>query len=106
MSHKLLWGKKGIAGYKCLKSILIQVGKKRGFWRREKLAGQRLSFPKRQILYSSKLKEFATDNLRFDENGRRLSKWVENIVGKGEIAHYEQFLLFLQCFQKTCTADT
>ena len=27
-------------------------------------------------------------------------------VGKGEIACYEQFLLFTQCFQKTCTADT
>ena len=26
--------------------------------------------------------------------------------GKGEIARYEQFLLFPQCFQKTCTADT
>ena len=25
---------------------------------------------------------------------------------KGEIAHYEQFHLFPQCFQKTCTADT
>ena len=25
---------------------------------------------------------------------------VENIVVKGEIAHYEQFLLFQQCFQK------
>ena len=24
----------------------------------------------------------------------------------GEIALYEQFLLFPQCFQKTCTADT
>ena len=23
-------------------------------------------------------------------------------MGKGEIAHYEQFLLFPQCFQKTC----
>ena len=32
------------------------------------------------------------------------SKWVENTVGKGEIAGYEQFPLFLQCFQKTCTA--
>ena len=28
-------------------------------------------------------------------------KWVENAVGKGEIARYEQFLLFPQCFQKT-----
>ena len=25
---------------------------------------------------------------------------------KGEIAPYEQFLLFVLCFQKTCTADT
>ena len=30
---------------------------------------------------------------------------VENTVGKGEIAGYEHFLLFPQCFQKTCTAD-
>ena len=43
-------------------------------------------------------------NLRnFD---RKFSKWLENTVGKGEIARYEQFLLFPQCFQKTCTADT
>ena len=46
--------------------------------------------------------EFADDNFEFDENGRKLSKRVENTVGKGEIAHYEQFLLFLQCFQKAC----
>ena len=26
-------------------------------------------------------------------------------VKKGEIAHYEQFLLFPSCCQKTCTAD-
>ena len=31
---------------------------------------------------------------------------VENNVEKGEIARYEQFLLFPQCFEKTCTADT
>ena len=35
-------------------------------------------------------------------NGRKLSKPVENTVGKGEIARYEQFLLFPQCFQKAC----
>ena len=57
---------------------------------------------RRQILDSSKLKEFANDNFKFDENGRKLSKWVENTVGKGEITHYEQFLLFLQRFQKVC----
>ena len=26
-------------------------------------------------------------------------------MGKGELARYEQFLLFSQCFQKTYTAD-
>ena len=30
---------------------------------------------------------------------------VENNVEKGEIAHYEQFLLFPHCFQKTGTED-
>ena len=33
--------------------------------------------------------------------GIRLSDLVENIEGKEEIAHYEQFLLFPQCF-KSC----
>ena len=46
--------------------------------------------------------EFADDNFKFDQNGRKLSKQVENTVGKGEIARYEQFLLFRQCFQKAC----
>ena len=59
-------------------------------------------FPKRQILDSSKLKDFADDNFKFDENERKLSKQVENTVEKGEIARYEQFLLFPQCFQKAC----
>ena len=54
------------------------------------------------MLDSSKLKESADDNFKFDENGRKLSKRVENTVEKGEIARYEQFLLFPQCFQKAC----
>ena len=53
-------------------------------------------------LDSSNLKEFADHNFKFDENGRKLSKRVENTVGKGEIARFEQFLLFPQCFQKAC----
>ena len=57
---------------------------------------------RRQILDSSKREEFADDHFKFDENGRKLSKHVENTVGKGEIARYEQFLLFPQCFQKAC----
>ena len=55
---------------------------------------------RQQILVSSKLKEFADGNFKFDENGRKLSKWVENTVGKGEIARFEQFLLFPQCCQR------
>ena len=52
------------------------------------------------------MKEVADENFKFDENGSKFSKRVENTVGKGEIARYEQFLLFPQCFQKTGTADT
>ena len=33
-------------------------------------------------------------------------KGLENTVGKGEIARYEQFLLFPQCFQKACFPRT
>ena len=39
----------------------------------------------------------------------KLSKRVENIVAKGDIAHYEQFLQFhqlLQCFQIVCAAES
>ena len=50
-------------------------------------------FPKQQILDSSKLKEFADDNFKFDENG------VENTMGKGEIALNEEFFLFPHFFQ-------
>ena len=57
---------------------------------------------RRQILDFSKLKKFVDDNFKFEENGRKVSKWVENTVGKGGIACYEQFLLFPQCFQKAC----
>ena len=62
-------------------------------------------FPKQQILDFSKLKEFADNNFKFDENKRMFLKLVENTVGKGEIACYEQFLLFPQCFLNTCTTD-
>ena len=61
-------------------------------------------FSKRQILDPSKMKDFADDSFKFVENGRMLYKWVENTVGKLEIAHFEQFLLFPHCFQKTYTA--
>ena len=60
------------------------------------ISGEGLPITGQQILDPSKLKKFADDNFRFDENGRKFSKWVENTMGKGEIARYEQFLLFPQ----------
>ena len=61
-----------------------------------------LTLSQTRVLNSSKLKQSADDNLKFNENNRKSSKQVENTVGKGEIARYEQFLLFPQCFQKAC----
>ena len=52
------------------------------------------------FLDSSKLKEFADDIFKCEKNGRKFSKPAENTEGKGEIARYEQFLLFSQCFKK------
>ena len=40
-------------------------------------------FPKWHIVDSSKLKEFADDNLKFDENGGQFSKQVKSTVEKG-----------------------
>ena len=45
--------------------------------------------PDNKILDRSKSKQSADDNFKFDENSRKFSKWVENTVGKGEIARYE-----------------
>ena len=43
--------------------------------------------------------EFADDNFKFDENGRKLSKRVENTVGKGKIARYDSKGLFPRDFK-------
>ena len=42
---------------------------------------------------------------KYGQMGIHLSDWVEKIVEKGEIARYEQFLLFPQCFQKLPVVD-
>ena len=46
------------------------------------------------------MKEFADDNFKFNENGREFSKWLENSVGKGEIARYEQFSFSCSVFKR------
>ena len=76
------------------------MGNKSRYWIRSKYYCQKVT--RRQILDSSKLIEFADDNFKFNKNGIKLSKQVENIVGKEEIARNEQFLLSPQCFQKAC----
>ena len=43
------------------------------------------------------LKEFADGNFSSNENGIKLSKRIENTEETGEIARYEQFLLFSHC---------
>ena len=62
---------------------------------------QCLTFSRTTSFRLFQLKESADDNFKFDESGRMFSKWVENTVGKGEIARYEQFLLIPHFFQKT-----
>ena len=58
------------------------------------------SLPNNKILDWSKLKEFADNNINATEKLELVLGRVENIVGKGENAGYQHFLLFPQCFQK------
>ena len=46
------------------------------------------------------LKAFADDKINVNKNLKFVLGRVENIVGKGENAGYQHFLLFPQCFQK------
>ena len=56
-------------------------------------------FPDDKFYPLPNLEHFADDNFKFDENDGKFFNRVENTVGKGGIARYEQFLLFPQCFQ-------
>ena len=58
------------------------------------------SLPNDKILDLSKLKAFADGNLYVNHKLKFGLGRVENIVGKGENAGYQHFLLFPQCFQK------
>ena len=57
-------------------------------------------FQNNKFLDSSKLKEFADDNFKFNESGGKFFKWVENTVGIEEIARYEQVLLSQSVIKK------
>ena len=57
-------------------------------------------FTKPEIFDTSKMKEFADDNFKFEGNGRMFPKRIENTEEKREMACYAQFLIFPQSFQK------
>ena len=56
--------------------------------------------PNDKILHWSELKAFADNKMKVTESLKFDWERVENIVGKGENASYQHFLLFSQCFVK------
>ena len=61
-------------------------------------------FPKRQILDTSKQKEVADDNFKFDAIDRKFFKQMENTVGKGKIVSSFSFSnsVFKRLVMQTC----
>ena len=57
-------------------------------------------FPKRQTLDSSKLKEFADDNSKFNENGGKVSKRVENTGEKEKLLVTSNFSFSHSVFKR------
>ena len=57
-------------------------------------------FQKQEILDSSKVKEFADDYFKFDENGLKLSKCIENNAGKGELLVKSNFSFSHSVFKR------
>ena len=62
--------------------------------------------PSDKTLDQSKLKAFADDKIKGTEKLKVVHGPVENIVGKGENAGYQHFLLYPQCFQKSCFLES
>ena len=62
--------------------------------------GKKHSLPKRKILALSKLKVFKDDKLKVDKMVVSVFDREENIVGKGENAGHQNFLLFPTMFPK------
>ena len=58
------------------------------------------SLPNDKYLEWSKFKALAGNKLNVTQKQKFCLGWVENIVGKGENAGYQHFLLFPLCFQK------
>ena len=58
------------------------------------------SLPNNKILDVTKLKAFAEDRIDLAQMMISVFNRIENIVGEGENAGYQHFLLFPQCFRK------
>ena len=61
-------------------------------------------FTKRQILDLSKLKAIADDKINVIKKLKFILGWLENIMGEGENAGTQHFLIFLRCFPKASFA--
>ena len=61
------------------------------------------SLPNNNFLDWTKLKEFAGNKLNVAKVTISLFDWVENTVGKGENAGYQNFLHFPQFFPNLCS---
>ena len=58
------------------------------------------SLPNDKILDCSKLKAFAHEKMNLTEKLKFVLGRVESVMGKGENAGHQHFLLFQRCFQK------
>ena len=61
-------------------------------------------FPNDKFETLPNLKKMQKKKFEIDKNSGKFTESVEKAVGKGEVARYEQFLLFPQGFQKTFSA--
>ena len=64
------------------------------------------SFLNDKILNQSKLKALADNTVNANQNLKLVLGRVENILGKGENAGYQHFLLFTKCFQKPPSSES
>ena len=77
-------------------SLVMQTHKNQGLFGK----GLINSVPNDKFLDWSKLKAFADNKINATLRQKLLLGWVDNIVGKGENAAQQHFLLFLQWFEK------
>ena len=63
------------------------------------------TLPNDRILDKSEIKAFADDIINLIEKIKTIFGRVKNIVGKGENADYQHFLLFPRCFCKASGSE-